>query len=300
MKTKLANTEMLVRRRAIIMALTEEGGVGPKMFQQMLLRFGAPEELLGISETDLEDFPRLTDSKIEKILNSLEIVDEFIGKINDYESNGISVRVITDDDFPESIRNIDDPPPLIYYKGNPSIWAQDFIALVGTTKATQGGLRLAVDLAKGLVKKGFGVVSGLAAGIDSAAHLGVLKDQGSTIAVLGGGIENIYPAENRPLADLIVETGLLISEYSPFRNVSKPGLILRNRLISAISKAVVVVQVGDDTRGELRTAAYASKQAKPLFYGDSDGNLDYEKVREWPGAIINSPEAVNEIANYAI
>jgi DNA processing protein len=175
-----------------------------------------------------------------------------------------------------------------------------FVALVGTTKATQGGLRLAVDIARELVRKGYGVVSGLATGIDSAAHLGALKEQGVTMAVLGCGIREIYPEENKPLADLVAGSGLLISEHQPLRKVSKSALVLRNRLISALSRAVVVVQVGAETQGELRTAGYAAQQARPLFYGDPEKDLDYDRFKEWPGVIIDSADSVDEIINYMV
>ena len=290
----------MMLRHSIIMAITEEGGVGPKMFQQLLLRLGPPEELRNISSDDLEDFPRMNFEKIARLLDSLEHADEYMGKIDDYAGNNIFISSILDDDYPELLRVIDDPPPLMYYKGQTDTLSHDYIALVGTTKATQAGIRLAVDISKELVSRGYGIISGLATGIDSAAHLGALKNNGATIAVLGNGIMEIYPEDNRPLADLIAKSGLLISEYPPYKMVSKSGLVLRNRIISAMAKAVVVVQVAEETRGELRTAAFAYKQAKPLFYGDPEGNLEYERVKEWPGAIIKSVDMVDEITSYIV
>lgn len=292
--------ELQLKRKAIIMAVIEEGGIGPKMFQQLLMRFGSPEELPGVSAAEFEEIPRFDEVRIGRLLKSLDNIDEYVGKIHDYISDDIDVCAITDEDYPGSIRNIDDPPPLFYCKGDPAAWSREYIALVGTTKASQGGLRLAVDFAKELVKRGYGIVSGLAAGIDSAAHLGALKEKGTNIAVLGGGILEIYPEENKPLANLIAQSGLLISEYPPYKNVSKSGLVLRNRLISAISKAVVVVQVGEETQGELRTAGYAAKQARPLFYGDPDNNLDYNRVKNCPGSIIKTVDSVEEIINYVV
>ncbi len=291
--------ETLVRQ-SIIMAITEEGGIGPKMFQQFLLRLGPPEELLDITPSDIEDFPRMNNERIARLLNSLNHIDEYVGKIHDYAANDIFISSILDDDYPELLRLIDDPPPLIYLKGDMAVWSADFIAMVGTTKATQAGIRLAVDMAKEFANKGYGIVSGLAAGIDSGAHLGALKVKGANIAVLGCGLLEIYPEENEPLADLIVQSGLLISEYPPYKKVSKSGLVVRNRIISALARAVIVVQVGEETRGELRTASFASKQAKPLFYGDPEDNLDYEKVREWPGTIIKTVDSVDEIISYIV
>lgn len=296
----LKDAEIEVRRKSIIMAITEEGGIGPKMFQQLLLRLGPPEEFMGASAADLEDLPRLNEDRIERLLRSLENVDDYLGRIHDYLSHEVHIRSILEDDYPAQLKTIDNPPPLIYFKGDASAWSRQFVAIVGTTRATQGGLRLAVDIAREFVRRGYGIISGMASGIDSAAHLGAIKEEGVNIAVLGSGILNIYPEENITLAELITQTGLLISEQEPSKKVNKSGLILRNRIISALSKAVVVVQVGDETRGELHTAEFAVKQTKPLFYGDPDGDLDYQKVSEWPGAIINSVDSVDDIIRYMV
>jgi DNA processing protein len=198
------------------------------------------------------------------------------------------------------LREIDDPPPLIYTKGKREILNRDFVALVGTTEASQPGIRLAVDLTAEFVKRGFGVVSGLAIGIDSAAHIAALKNEGATIAVLGSGIDNIYPPDNEILADNIARTGLLVSEHHPTRRVKAGQLILRNRLISAFSKAVVVVQVGSTRRGELRTAAYALKQARPLFMADPEGILDPETIKTSNALTIQGVESVDEIIRYMV
>lgn len=282
------------------MAITEEGGVGPKMFQHLLLHLGPPEELQNVTAAELEELPRMNPERVTRVLNSLERTPYYMGKIDEYKADSISISCILDDDYPGSLRVIGDPPPIIYFKGDFDKLNGNLIAMVGTTKATQAGLRLTVDIAREMARRGFGVVSGLATGIDSAAHLGALKEHGVTIAVLGSGIMEIYPEENRPLAGLVEKSGLLISDQPPFQPVSKSGLVLRNRIISALAKAVIVVQVADDTRGELHTAAYAHKQAKPLFYGDPDGDFDYERVREWPGSIINSVDAVDEMLDYVI
>jgi DNA processing protein len=292
------NSGVTTDRKSIIMAITEEGGVGPRMFQQLLLRVGPPEELLNASSADLDDIPRLSASGADRLLRSLENIDEFTEKLYDYAADDIHVSTFLDDDYPEDLRKINDPPPVIYFRGDLEAWSHEYVALVGTTKASQAGLRLAVDLARELVRRGYGIVSGLATGIDSAAHLGAIKEQGRNIAVLGCGLLNIYPAENKSLADLICKTGLLISEQQPHRNVSKSRLVLRNRMITAFARAVVVVQIGEQTQGELRAAGYAFNQAKPLFYGDPDNNLEFALVGDAPGTVIKDAGAVDEIIRY--
>ncbi|OGC96084.1 MAG: hypothetical protein A2W25_08605 [candidate division Zixibacteria bacterium RBG_16_53_22] len=286
--------------KSIIMALTEIGGVGPKIFQQLLLRFGPPENFTSVTLSELEDIPRVGENGSQRILKALAKADHFQDKLENYAEIGIGITTYLDDDYPAMLREIDDPPPILYMKGNYDTLALDHVALVGTTRATQDGLRLAIDLARAFVDRGYGVVSGLASGIDSAAHIGAIKDGGSTIAVLGCGIMNIYPEENTLLADNITERGLLISEYDPFRSVKAARLILRNRLISAFSKAVVVVQIGVERRGELRTAHYAYKQARPVFIADPDGSLDPETIANSNALMIKGIESVDDVVKYMV
>jgi len=282
------------------MALTDFGGVGPRMFQQLLMRLGPPENLLQATPHEFEDIPRLGEIGSRRILRSLDRVGQYRSRLDEYTDEGIQVTTFLDEDYPELLRQIDDPPPILYTKGNRDVLRLEYVAMVGTTQATQRGLRLAVDLAREFARRGYGIVSGLAKGIDSASHLGALKENGSTIAVLGCGIQNIYPADNLGLSERIARNGLLVSEYQPSRRVKAAGLILRNRLISAFSRAVVVVQVGLQRRGELRTAQYAIKQARPVFYADPEGILDHETIRSTGGVIIDGVDSVDEVIKYMV
>jgi DNA processing protein len=286
--------------KSIIMALAELGGVGPRTFQQLLMRFGSPENLLNAGEEDLHDIPRVSEDGAERILKSLERSGEFENRLKDFEALGIEAFTYLDDDYPSMLREIGDPPIIVYMRGDRQALKRDYVALVGTTEATQEGIRLAVDMAKEFAKRGIGVISGLAIGIDSAAHLGSLKAGGATIAVLGCGFMNIFPAENETLADNITRTGLLVSEYQPMRRVRASQLVLRNRLISGLAKAVVLVQVGEKRRGELRTAEYALKQGKPLFITDPENALDAETIRNSNALLIEGVEAVDKIIDYMV
>jgi DNA processing protein len=287
-------------RTSIIMALTELGGVGPRTFQQLLLRMGPPENLLSASRQEFEDIPRIGPEGAAKIRKSLDLVAKFQRRLESYSDLGIIISTYLDDNYPEVLRQIDDPPPILYMKGNRDVLKFEYIALVGTTRATQDGLRLTVDLAKEFIRRGYGIVSGLASGIDSAAHVGAIAASGPTIAVLGCGILRIYPPENALLAENIANTGLLISEHGPHRRVKAVRLILRNRLISAFSKAVIVVQVGVERRGELRTAQYAAKQAKPVFFADPEGSLDVESIKESNAVMIKGVDSVDDIIQYLV
>jgi DNA processing protein len=294
------NVDIVNNRKSIIMAITDAGGIGPRMFQQLLMRLGAPEDFLSASYSDLEDIPRLGENRIGRLLESLERVDEYERKLKEYSTLQIDIVTFLDSDYPEQLRKINAPPPVLYLKGDREAFSEKYIAIVGTTGASQEGIRLAVDLAMELVSRGFGVVSGLAVGIDSAAHLGALKAEGRTIALLGCGILDIYPEENISLSEQIERNGLLVSEYDPYGGVTRPNLVLRNRIISALSKAVVVAQVGEKTTGELKTADYAIKQAKPLFYGNPDGQLDYGRIENLPGVVLSNTNPGEEILKYII
>jgi DNA processing protein len=291
---------MIDNRKPIIMAITELGGVGPRMFQQLLLQLGAPENFPNATRQELADIPRIGENGSEKILKSLEQVDKFRERLEDYEKDGVEVITILDDGYPDLLRQMDDPPPVIYIKGDHRFFEHEYIAIVGTTQATQAGIRLTVDLSTALGKKGFGIVSGLASGIDSAAHLGAIKSGAPTIAVLGCGVLNVYPEENTALADTIAKIGLLVSEHQPYKQVKAARLILRNRLISAFAKAVIVTQVGVERRGELRTAEYAFKQAKPVFFADPEGDLDKETIQATEGVLIDGIESVDRIIEYIV
>jgi DNA processing protein len=282
------------------MALTEIGGVGPRTFQQILLRLGPPENVLSAGPEDFEDIPRIGENGLEKIFRSLDHIGEFEKKIEEFDNQGIYTTTFFDDDYPELLREIGDPPPVLYFKGNLKALEKDYVALVGTTQASQDGIRLTIDLASEFVKRGVGVVSGLAIGIDSAAHLSALKNNGSTIAVLGCGFYHIYPPENSILAEKISASGLLVSEYPPERRVKAVRLILRNRLIAAFSKTVIVSQVGAVRRGELRTAQYAFKQGKPLYFADPEQILDGETIKSSNALLINGIDAVDEIIKYMV
>lgn len=282
------------------MALTDIGGVGPRTFQHLLMRFGSPENLMYARGEELSVIPRLGESGAERILRSLDRASDYERRLGDFADEGIEAFTYLDDEYPAAFREIGDSPPIIYLRGNRQALELDYVALVGTREATQDGIRLTVDLAQEFVKRGIGVVSGLAIGIDSAAHLGALKSEGITIAVLGCGISNIYPPENTVLADNIARSGLIISEYQPGRRVKAAQLILRNRLISALARAVVVVQVGSTRRGELRTAQYAVKQAKPLYFADPEGILDPETIRSSNALLISGVESIDQIIKHMV
>jgi DNA processing protein len=176
------------------------------------------------------------------------------------------IQVLTweDSQYPRRLIEIDQPPPVLYLRGSlldDDLWA---VAIVGTRRATSYGRSVAGDLAARLASSGVVVVSGLARGVDGAAHLAALKAGGRTLAVLGSGVDVIYPPEHRKLADEIVASGCLVSDYAPGTAPDAGNFPPRNRIISGLSQAVVVVEASEKS-GALITAAFAAEQGRPVF-----------------------------------
>jgi DNA processing protein len=177
---------------------------------------------------------------------------------------GIEPIAWNDDRFPALLGCIADPPPVLWVRGNPEIFGQPTVAIVGSRAATPYAREIAGRLAEELVERGIAVASGLARGADSAAHRGCLQANGHTVAVLGSGLDRVYPAEHEPLADEIGRKGLLVSELGPGAPPLPEHFPLRNRIISGISLAVVVVEATEKS-GSLITARSALEQGRDVM-----------------------------------
>ena len=172
---------------------------------------------------------------------------------------------INDEDYPSLLKEIQNPPKQIHLRGMLPGSAIPAVAIVGTRKATAAGIGVAEEIAAGLARQGITIVSGLAMGIDTAAHRGALSIGGRTIAVLGNGINEIYPAQNEKVAEEILKTGgAIISEYPPGEPSFKQNFIHRNRIISGLSVAVVVIEAPTKS-GALATAGFAAEQGRSVF-----------------------------------
>ena len=167
-------------------------------------------------------------------------------------------------EFPPLLAQISNPPPLLWTRGNRSLFDGPCVAIVGARAATRDGIETAYQIATDLTRAGIVVVSGLARGIDSAAHIGALDAKGKTIAVLGTGIDRVYPAENKDLHERIAAHGLLVTEFPPGANPDLFHFPQRNRIISGLSKAVVVVEAREKS-GSLITARLAGDQSRDVM-----------------------------------
>jgi DNA processing protein len=179
-------------------------------------------------------------------------------------SNSHSTIALGDDDYPELLTQLSDPPQLLYVRGNKDALHLPAIAIVGSRNPTRGGARNAFEFSRYLAESGFCIVSGLAQGIDAAAHRGALEAGAATVAFLGNGIDIVYPPSNRELADAIVVNGALVSEYPPGTPPLKAYFPQRNRLISGLSLGTLVVEAARRS-GSLITARLASEQGREVF-----------------------------------
>jgi DNA processing protein len=179
-------------------------------------------------------------------------------------SSGLTPIVWREAPYPPRLAAIYDPPPVLWYRGDVSVLARPSIALVGARAASTYALDVAERLGEGLARRGFSVVSGLARGVDGAAHRGALGGGGPTVAVLGSGADVIYPAEHRDLSEAVVRSGAILSEHPPGSGPRPEHFPLRNRIISGLSIAVVVIEASEKS-GSLITARSALEQGREVM-----------------------------------
>jgi DNA processing protein len=180
------------------------------------------------------------------------------------ESQGIKILTWQDEAYPTRLKEIDQPPPVMYIRGE---YLQDdlfAVAIVGTRRVTPYGRQVTEELASYLASNGITVISGLARGVDAVAHHAALKAGGRTIGILGSGVDKIYPPEHKNLAEQMIERGAIISDYVPGTPPEASNFPPRNRIISGLSLAVVVIEAGE-TSGALITAEFAAEQGREIF-----------------------------------
>ena len=177
---------------------------------------------------------------------------------------GGEIMPLDDPRYPDNLKQIADPPPVLFVKGDVNLLKLSAIAVVGARRASELGRRFAFKLGARLAEKGLCVVSGMALGVDGAAHEGCLRDQGPTIAVLGTGLDVVYPAAHRHLSERIVEKGLLLTELPPGSGPDRGNFPRRNRIVSGLAQGVVVVEAGEKS-GSLITARLALEQGREVF-----------------------------------
>ncbi len=237
-------------------------GVGAARLRRLLDHFGSLAEAWTASNDEIRaaGLDRRTTESLLAARASLDL-DAALRRVR---AAGVTVYTWDSPDYPRSLRNIAQPPPVLFVHGTITEADEWAVALVGTRRPSAYGREAARELAAGLAASGVTVVSGLARGIDAAAHRAALEAGGRTLAVLGSGLDCLYPAEHRDLAAAIARSGAVISDYAFGTQPEAANFPPRNRIISGLSKGVVVVEAGDDS-GALITADFALEQGRDVF-----------------------------------
>jgi len=237
-------------------------GIGSNRLKKLLEYFQKPQNIIAAKAAQLK---RIEGIGEEIATNITHLKKEDIEKEFDLiQKHDLEILTLNDTAYPENLKNIYDPPPVLYIKGTLSPQDKLSIAIVGSRRASFYGLNSAEKFAYELASMGFTVVSGLAYGIDTQAHKGALKAGNRTIAVLGSGLAKIYPAENKKLAGEIAQHGAVISEFPIQEEPRRQNFPCRNRVISGLSMGVLVVEAARNS-GALITADFSLEQGRDVF-----------------------------------
>ena len=263
------------------LALALVPGVGTTLFVRLLARFHAPREVLRASEAALADVvgPKLA----QRIRSYRDAVD--VGEQERLMAlYGASLVTMDDPAYPRSLAEVYDPPLVLFTRGDVRDEHQHAVAIVGTRTPSAYGHRVAHRLGRELAARGITVVSGLASGVDTAAHQGALEVGGQTVAVLGCGVDVVYPQENAGLMHEIAQRGCVLSSFFMGIKPSKGHFPFRNRIISGLSLGVLVVEA-PPTSGALITARFAVEQGREVFavpghIGDKNSMGPHSLLRE--------------------
>lgn len=242
--------------------LSSVEGIGPRRFYQLLSLFADPRDVWeNVNDPKLKFLGAKTLSSLKKARDEMYFYQLF-AKL---ENAGVRALTRTGDDYPARLTRTVDAPPTLYVKGDADLNSPRMFAIVGSRRCTRDGLRAAREFAEKLTYEDVTVVSGLAAGIDAAAHTGAVSAGGPTIAVLGCGTDVIYPAENERLYHQILDGGgAIVSEYLPGTAPLSAHFPQRNRIISGMSKGVLIVE-GAKKSGAMITVNYALDQGRDVF-----------------------------------
>ena len=244
------------------LVLLRTPGIGPIRFRALLSHFGSARQILTASPRELAAcrLPRKSISALHQ--PDTDAAKRDLDWLHHRENHHI--LPISCADYPPQLREIADPPPLLFVTGHPSLLSAAQIAVVGSRNPSQSGLNNATQFAKHLNQMGLGITSGLAIGVDTAAHQGALQAEKTTIAVLGSGLKQLYPKRNRHLALEISQHGALVSELPPDTPARAESFPRRNRIISGLSLGTLVVEATPQS-GSLITARLAAEQGREVF-----------------------------------
>jgi DNA processing protein len=255
----------MIDQTPYVVAFSHMLGIGPLTYQKLIAHFQTPQKTYTAKTTEIANIIGPATAKKFDDFRSTFKTDSMMEKLS---TKNIQVLSFGASNYPKLLAQISDPPICLYLVGNKNIFAQNedrYIAIVGTRRVTTYGAQVAAQFAEGLSRAGFVIVSGMALGIDSIAHEQTLRSGGTTVAVLGCGVDIVYPPSNRTLYESITKSGgAIVSEFPPGHTVLPGFFVTRNRIVAGMSRGVLVVE-GAGKSGTLITARYAAEQGRDVF-----------------------------------
>lgn len=246
-----------------LVALNMISNIGPIRLRNLQDRIGSPAQILSATKDQLLRAPGIGEVAADAIVNWESGVD-LAGELQRVRDFGCHIVTWSDPEYPELLKQIYDPPILLYVKGTLTPRDKNSVAIVGSRQTTHYGINVARKLSYQLAYVGVTVVSGGARGIDTAAHQGALNGKGRTIAVLGTGINIVFPPENASLFEKIIENGAIITQFPFNRPADKQSFPIRNRIVAGMTLGTVVVEA-NMTSGALITANFATEAGRQVF-----------------------------------
>lgn len=272
-------------------------GIGPRTFADLVETFGSPQQVLTASPAALREIPGVGAKLVEAIVAADQT--DVQPQLDLCRRNGIDVMAQSSVDYPRLLNEIYDPPSILFCAGQLQPVDEIAISIVGTRHATNYGKKVAESLARSLALAGVTIVSGMARGIDAVAHRAALAAGGRTIAVLGGGLLNVYPPEHDGLAHEIAQQGAVLSESLPMAAPKSGSFPRRNRIVSGISLGVIVIEAGSRS-GALISARMAMEQGREVFAvpGRIDSRMSqgcHQLLRDGAKLVQNADDVLEEL-----
>jgi DNA processing protein len=248
---------------ADLITLCGAPGIGIARFRALVTAFGSPTDALAAGPAELSAVPGINHRTIAGLM-SAHRDETVIRQCDRIAEDGVVVIACTDPDFPQQLAHLDNAPALLFIKGNAGLLTAPGVAIVGTRRPTEYGRQVTAMLTRSLAEQGLTIISGMARGVDGYAHQVALKCGGATIAVLGCGVDVVYPPEARKLHREIAEQGVLVSEFHLGTKPDAPNFPRRNRIISGLAEAVLVIEAPEKS-GALITATNAINQGRDVY-----------------------------------
>ncbi|WP_271254598.1 DNA-processing protein DprA [Pseudanabaena sp. Chao 1811] len=250
--------------RAYWLAWSQVRGIGSVLMKRIYQAFGSMSEAWTAMPSDLQEIEGIGGQTLEAIRQAQREVEPF-SLMAIHEHNNLNFWTPSDREYPQLLWEIPDPPAILYYRGHLTNWNErNTVAIVGTRRATPYGKRWTKKLVTALAKSGFTIISGMAEGIDGEAHKACLEVSGQTVAVVGTGVDQIYPHKHKSLYEQIVDSGLVLSEYPQGTPPDKKHFPARNRIIAGLSRVTLVIEAPERS-GALITAYQANEYGRDVY-----------------------------------